>query len=220
MYKFSSIKYNEQLFKIGILRIGTLYDFRNQEHKKGILDRDEGKKTIVHNVQNIDITDSKNLTKEEKDIKEAWEKQGSIKIEEGGRIIANNIISNKNINSKNYFIYCTSSSLDARKKFRETEYDSCYEISSPTKFFNEITNMLNRITPVKFLGYHNVHYKERKEKYEKNGNNIPPFLIKELEYKGQFEIRAIWEPIYNGIEIKPILLSSYKLGKYMKYIKL
>lgn len=44
MYRYSKKEYNEKLLKIGEIRIGTLHDFRNKEHKIGISDNQEGKK--------------------------------------------------------------------------------------------------------------------------------------------------------------------------------
>ncbi len=216
IYRHNSKKYNDLLFNIGILRIGTLYDFRKSEHKKGISDPKEGTKTVTHKGSvHIDSTD--NIDDYQKNILKGFEELNAIKIEGNCKnITINNCNALKQVDSANYFILCTASKSNLEGEFEG--YNSCYEILERDSFFTEITYRLNKILPVRFLGYFSVIYRDREEKWEENGNKLHPSLIKELEYKGQYEIRAIWEPLNKNIEIEPIILGSYKLGKYMKKV--
>ncbi|WP_151946922.1 hypothetical protein [Aliarcobacter butzleri] len=214
MYKYSNKKYNELLFKMGIIRIGTLYDFRSSEHKEGISDPSEGIKTIIHN-KNLKIDSMMNLSKEQESILKGYEELGAFKIGKNCKNIT--IINNqvkKQINSDDLFIYCTASKFNIITEFEK--YDSCYKITHPNEFYNEVTIALNKIKPVRFLGFYEVTYKNRTEEWIENGNKLHPALIKGLEYSNQAEIRAIWEPLDKSKGIEPIKLASYKLGKYMQ----
>jgi len=215
MYRYSNKKYNELLFKMGILRIGTLYDFRNSEHKKGIADPKEGTKSIIHN-KDLQIDSMDNLSEDQKSILKGYEELGAIKI--AGNVknfVLKNVEAKQDINSPNFFILCTAKLFNIIDEFEG--YDSCYKITHPNEFYNEITIALNKIRPVKFLGCFDVVYKDRVEEWIKNGNTLSPVLIKELEFKGQAEIRAIWEPLDKSKPIEPVLLGSYTLGKYMEH---
>jgi len=55
MYRYSNSKFSNILTVLGGIRVGTLHDFRNSEHKKGIADPLEGKKTVVHRIMNETI---------------------------------------------------------------------------------------------------------------------------------------------------------------------
>jgi len=216
MYRHNSKKYNDLLFNLGILRVGTLYDFRKSEHKKGISDSKEGIKTIIHS-GSIHIDSTENLDDSQKNMLKGFEELNAIRIEGNCKnITINNCHASKQVNSDNYFILCIALKSDLEGEFEG--YDSCYEISEQDFFFNEITYRLNKIIPVKFLGCFQVIYRDREEKWQENGNKLHPALIKELEYKGQYEVRAIWEPLNKNIKIEPIILGSYKLGKYMKRV--
>ena len=48
MFRYAARKYNESLIAMGCIRVGTLHDFRQHEHKRGVSDPDEGKKTVSH----------------------------------------------------------------------------------------------------------------------------------------------------------------------------
>ncbi len=50
LYKFSAVKWCDGLAQVGVLRVGTLQDFRRIEHKRGVADPDEGKKSLYHGV--------------------------------------------------------------------------------------------------------------------------------------------------------------------------
>lgn len=213
MYRYSNKKYNELLFKMGIIKIGTLYDFRSSEHKEGISDSNEGIKTIIHN-KDLKIDSMNELSKEQKSILKGYEELGAIKISKYKNLTMVNNQVKKQINSDDLFIYCTASKFNIITEFKG--YDSCYKITHPNEFYNEVTIALNRIRPVKFLGFYKVTYKNRTEEWIENGNKVHPALIKGLEYYNQAEIRAIWEPLDKSKGIEPIILASYKLGKYMQ----
>lgn len=217
MYRYSNKKYNDLLFKMGIIRIGTLHDFRRSEHKRGIADPTEGTKSISHQ-HDLFIESTENLTNEQKDALQGYEELNAIKLENCKNITLSNIHATKKLTSDDYFILCTASKNNVINEFEG--YDSCYKITSPIDFYKELTIALNRIRPVRFLGYSEVVYKDRNEKWEKNGNKLHPAQIKETEFSGQAEIRAIWEPLDRSKPIEPIVLGSYKLGRHIKHLPL
>lgn len=51
LYRYTSKSYTNNLFSLCIIRIGTLHDFRREEHKQGIADPQEGKKSVEHHIQ-------------------------------------------------------------------------------------------------------------------------------------------------------------------------
>lgn len=50
MYRYSANGHTKTLLSMGCIRIGTLYDFRRIEHRRGIADPTEGTKLITHQV--------------------------------------------------------------------------------------------------------------------------------------------------------------------------
>ena len=51
-FRYGKHKCVDSLLSDGNIRIGTLSDFRNEEHKDGITDKMEGRKTVSHEIQN------------------------------------------------------------------------------------------------------------------------------------------------------------------------
>ena len=46
LYKYGRQCHTELLLQMGVVRVGTLYDFRKEEHKRGISDPTEGKNQV------------------------------------------------------------------------------------------------------------------------------------------------------------------------------
>lgn len=116
-----------------------------------------------------------------------------------------------------YFIFSMSSqySEDEHRKWHKTEgYDACYKINFPEKFFRLITQALNTIVPVRYLGLFQVHYYDEKRGMDwfDPKESFPAFALKDhADFSDQTEMRAVWQPRSTN-EIEPMSLCNYLLG--------
>ena len=113
------------------------------------------------------------------------------------------------IKEPDFFIYSMSSqySEDEHHKWHEEEsYDTCYQINFPKTFFRRVTQALNDVVPVRYLGLFKVHYYN-----EKGGmdwfdpkESYPAFALKDhADFSDQTEVRAVWQPLSaNDVEPK------------------
>lgn len=205
MYRYSARKYTDALLSMGGIRVGTLHDFRKNEHKRGIFDPQEGKKEVFHAIDKLLVTDPK--TPEVK----AIEQFGILKFEDGvTNVQFEGITLLRPFDVLDCFILCTSKTF-SRKTMREFEgADSCYQILNPNRFYGILTEVLNSFYPVIFRGVHEVVYQDRKEKWNGKDCGHHPALIKEKEFRRQSELRAIWQPRYRQ-PIQPIIFADYRL---------
>jgi hypothetical protein len=217
MYKYFKKEYSELLLIYGYLRVGTLYDFRKIEHKKGIADPKEGKKTVVHHIKNLNVN-SKNWKTKSNTLNYRSLKQFDMITDKGANLQFHNTTIINHFNTPDRFIFCTSKKIidDVGKELEE--YNCCLEITDPFNFFKCISVELNKIKPIRFNGWHEVTYKDRNEKWNGENFGIAPELIKENFYKGQSEIRGIWE-VPDGLEINPEFIISKDIRNYVKEVK-
>ncbi|NOH19111.1 hypothetical protein [Vibrio cyclitrophicus] len=206
MYRYSNSQFSHLLTIFGGIRVGTLHDFRNSEHKKGIADPQEGKKRVEHQIDKETISIGDRASKTARAAEEFNIIGGS------GVVSFKNVTFSKEFDSKDFFVLC-SSYEKSRSVMSEFEgADTCVHILDPFSFYRELTILLNSVTPVVFLGVHQVTYKERIEQWNGTSWGADPTLIKELEFSLQKEVRAIWAPKFNQ-PIEPQILASIKLGK-------
>ncbi len=207
MYRYSTKKYTQSLLAMGIIRIGTLHDFRRTEHMKGIADPQEGRKQVFHPIEHLHVTDPNNpevKAIEQFGVFNFGDKPTNVKIE--GITIA------RSFDGPDCFILCTSKVFSKKTMLEFDGADSCYEITNPNYFFELLTDTLNSIVPVFLGGVHEVIYQNRTEKWNGKDWGRHPALIKETEFSNQAEIRAIWQPRY-GQPIQPIVIGNYRLGE-------
>ena len=227
LYRHSSIEINKKLLSLGVVRIGTLYDFRNTEHGKGIADETEGKKTLTRAIQQEDILKGKRFAIDDPDGNEmeVFICQDSIGLGYG---ICRGINSNFNINSatmshginsKDLFIYCLSSSQSVKTMALFSGANSCVEITQLSGFFTVLTEAISNIVPVTFLGYQAVAYTDREETWDGKDTGINPALIKPKSYAKQYEFRAVWKP-HADIEINPMIICDHRLVQFCREVKL
>lgn len=208
MFRYSASTWNENLIEKGELRIGTLFDFRKREHKKGISDPNEGKKQLIHPIQDVFVDGHSNPGLEDMNRFGVWDlgENPQIGVHFAG------FLQRRSFEAPNAFILCTSSvaSWIVMRQFEGA--DSCVKIESEKEFYSLLTTSLNNITPVEFLGVHAVAYKERAEIWNRRDFGIHPALIKERKFRMQSEKRAIWRPL-TGNPIEPIIIANIELGK-------
>ena len=212
-FKYMERKWAKPLLSMGLIRIGTLYDFRKQEHGKGISDQDEGTKNISHRVN---AKSAKQIESFEKNFFEG-SKIGDL-INKGVNIIFNENEFINQYNSQDLYIYCLSSKFSKKTMESFERADTCLWLTKPDLFLKIITNEMNSITPTRFRGIHKAIYSTRNESW--NGEHgYHPSLIKEPKDSIQYEIRAIWEPMNNLKPIKPQIIMHHKIGSAFTEIK-
>ena len=211
MFRYSAKQHNDSLLKLGIIRIGTLHDFRKSEHNRGISDSLEGKKQVSHYIEKLHVPTSSDLavrsTKDFKAIETfALVKPNSLIID--ATFI--NVSLSMNIYHPNCFVLCTSNTA-GRATLREFEgADTCVQIHDILNFYKLLTATLNSITPVEFMGIHKVIYGEKNEAWNGLNWGHRSALIKGTDYINQDEIRAIWAPKFKQ-KIEPVIIGNFRL---------
>lgn len=220
LFKYINKEHSKAFFDEGNLKIGTLYEYRNEEfYGSTIGDSEEGSGSMVTRFKSID------------DHSSYYKKKNQIENKDGPnltnvRITSVKLIavlseSDKGLISTTYsddcYIYCVSSEFNKRtmKKFC---CDTCIEIFNPSRFFEEISNII--LEQCTFEGYWSVVYRNRLAHYSKRHNH-PYVLMKDHKYKNQKEVRAIWKPkakIEGPLE-GPLYIKVPKARKYCRMYK-
>lgn len=215
MFRYSKHEHNLALLAMGQIKIGTLHDFRNSEHKLGITDADEGKKSVSIEVDDLTISGPPDdpSRKKMKDISNNL-MGGSFNIGDGCRL--KGVRLTREIECKNCYILCTSEKLSTNTMAECGDADSCVEIVDIDAFYKVLTETLNSIVgAVRFRGIHKVIYQPRKEEWNGEDLGESPVLVKDRSFSKQHEIRAVWE-LLSDRSINPVTLSNFRLGSFCK----
>lgn len=208
-FRYSGQKYNDALLALGNVRVGTLHDFRRIEHKRGVSDPREGTKSVSHYISSVTDKDvgSTNL--------DALKKFEIFDVSDCKDWAINNIHISREFEYPDCFVHCVSVeySMDVLGQFEGA--DSCVEITDLIGFYNRLTKTLNSHVPVELEAVSTVRYMLRKEEWNSRDWGEHPALMKEPEFSGQVELRAIWRPKFSG-EISPILLNDIGLIDFCK----
>jgi len=192
----------ESLLSKGVVRIGTLYEFRNEEnYGKEIGDNEEGKKSSYMEVNKTSFT---------YETQPEFTKSLFKMTPNSGTVHLKDLTIENEANSSDLYLYCTTNVYD-QNAMKNFGYDACIEIIRPDRFFKCLSKQLkNKGT---YQGSHRCIYKPRRlPHYYKD--KIHPALIKDPEYFYQKEVRSIWQPKNN--KIKPIFLEVNNLHKHCK----
>jgi hypothetical protein len=220
MYRYSSMRYNQQLLTQGVIRVGTLYDFRIMEHGKGIADPKEGTKNVSHHIDQIHIADPKDPNMKSNIDMRAMEAFQAIKLGDGAKnTTIVNVTFDRRLEAPDCFILCTSKICSQETMNQFENADSCVEIVDIESFYRILTDTLNSITPVLFRGIYEVVYQNREEKWNGQDWGRHPAMIKETKFNKQCELRAIWEPKVSKA-IEPIICGDYRLGAFCRIVSI
>lgn len=217
MYRYSSQRYNSSLLTIGVIRVGTLHDFRNMEHKKGIADPQEGKKIVSHRIDQLHIADTEypNI-KSNIDVR-ALDAFRAVKMSNSKDITFRNISLCQRFDEPDCYILCSSKICSKETMSQFEGADSCVEVVEIESFYRILTETLNSRTPVIFRGIHEVIYQNREEHWNGQNWGQHPAMIKEPDFKKQGELRAVWQPRSNQL-ISPVILDDYRLGEFCRNV--
>lgn len=212
LFRYSSQKHNDNLLNHGNLRVGTLYDFRKSEHKRGIADPTEGTKTVSHAItewhQDAEIPGSPSIDQQAVDLSRLFG-SGS-----GNSIKGITLVTP--FDDRDCFVHCTSLKFgrEVLEEFEDAE--TCVKISRPWFFYETLTKLINaeamEVDPPLF-GI--VKYQSRSETFDPNHSYQSATMIKEEIFAPQFEFRAIWYPRDKRImRVEPYIVTNDALKEF------
>ena len=217
LFKYAASRYNALLVTMGCLRIGTLYDYRRAEHRRGIADPTEGKKRVAHHVSSLHIADSNDPSvRQSKDLR-ALEAFRALRIENSKNVRIENVSVSQQFDTPDCFVYCLSSTNSALMYGEFEGIDSCVEVIDPHSFFQHVSVSLNAITRVAFQGIHRVTYTSREQRWNGVDWGTHPALLKESTFQSQAELRAIWTPVFENL-LEPTIIGNSRLPSYCKNV--
>ncbi|HCG8492895.1 hypothetical protein HJ097_14955 [Vibrio parahaemolyticus] len=203
LYKYMKKEHAKLLVEQGSLRIGTLYEFRDEEkHGKEIGDFQEGTKSTY-----MEVGEANWNTNNQPEFSKSF-----FKLSDGATLKISGITLEKPQNSPDFYIYCTTYEFD-ESAMRDFGYDACVVIEQPERFFNCISKALKHKSS--YEGSYNCVYQPRRMAHELD-MGVHPALIKESAYSYQKEVRSIWRP--DSATIKPKIIKSNKIKKYCRVL--
>lgn len=214
LYKYSESRWADLLLTDGNVRIGTIFDFRKTEHKRGVADATEGVKSIYHGIKHYNSNEPFGIDHS------ALANLGPFVSKGGGGFSLSNLTVEREFRFPDAFFHCTSHFLSRVVLEQFEGADSCVEIIKPSAFYNHLTGVINKIVPVNYYGIHKIVYSARREAF--NGENLGrrPDLIKDPEFGLQCEVRAIWIPTSKSKLIAPINIQEKALVKFCRRAEL
>jgi hypothetical protein len=209
LFKFAKKEHRDSFCKQGVIRVGTLFEYRDQQKYSGkIYDKGEGQKSISVFFENENIS-ANEIAK--------------FGFNFSGEGIFNMINSTLEIqmNHNDCYIFCTSSDFfsDSLTQAIQDKYDACTLITQPELFFKELDKKFIDGDIIDFLpclyGDRNIQLNWKKQKqYIKLFTSIPAALIKPKKYQNQREIRTIISPLSENIILEPKIKTINELTKY------
>lgn len=210
LYKYGKRRHLANLVVRGEVVVGTLYDYRRQEHEQGISDPREGTKTVSTHIDDLHITEPGDPRAQ------AYERFGLIHFGNATNVRIRDITLSQSVNSPDYLLYCLSTRLSKATMAQFGGADACVEITDPLAFFRVLTDLVSSIYAVRYLGAFAVQYQSREEEWNGTDMGLYPALIKGPEASLQHEVRAIWEPVRRE-DLAPRILTDMRLPAYCRW---
>lgn len=216
MIKYSNKIHIRKLLKKGIIRIGTLHEYRNSDYCEGIHDNTEGRKevtiTIPNRVFDLSLSDPTTQSIKNNFFDGKLQGEGKISFTGDGPMFI------KRIDHPNCFIFCTSSQrVDLVPK--TFGYDAGVKIINPEKFIGIISKVLSAKYGAKLVYFGKVNYMPKTEEWNFLDFGDNPALYKDESFSYQSEIRALWT-LPSNKPIAPVILEIPELTKYVHQIRL
>jgi len=202
LYKYLPLQYANSLANSGVIQIGTLLGFRDEEkYGEEIGDKEEGAFT------EFSLLNGKLKPEEMNEVQKAA-------VGNSNGVTFTNCVAAVKRESPDLFIYSTSKvfSLDLMRTISKDyteKYDACVKITNPDKFFELISETIKDLA--KYEVIHPCIYMQKHIHHEKAKPH--PALIKAKKYSYQDEYRTIWSPISGG-KIGSKILTIPELAKY------
>ncbi len=192
IFKYMKLKHAIALLDEGIVRIGTLHEYREIErYGPEVGDHEEGKKTAFLSAEHrivIDLLSDSAPAIFARKILKGWDRfpagsQIIISMEQGSRL-------HLTAESPDLYIFCASTEYSLAM-MREFRCDACLRIERPQEFFEGLSEA--------FLEYGTfeigaeILYGPRERRFESQVD-LHPALLKDERYAYQCEFRAVWLP--------------------------
>ncbi|MFN0205745.1 MAG: hypothetical protein ACKVS6_05470 [Planctomycetota bacterium] len=186
----------DRAIRLGEIRIGTLYEYRDiEKHNNLIGDDGEGKIERNRFVPGTETWTGDNIPEFARE---------SFKIDPGKSVSWSNLTFVYQEQSENYYLFSASQQMNC-SVMKARGYDACIVIRNPSKFFGAISRFIRY--KAKYLTCNACIYTDRVSSTEKPQLMHPAF-IKPPIYAEQTEVRALWKP--HAFPIKPIIIKSFK----------
>lgn len=196
LFKFLKRKYANNLINQGEVRLGTLFDFCDQEKHAGLIcDVDEGRKELVVYIDKLEST---------------GDELAAFGMPFGGDGMISLVGATITIcqDSPDCYIYSTTESFFSESLVQAVKdgKDACVMIKKPEIFFDIVDRSFGKGG---YVGVHSCLYGERKlqlswdehRDYLKALQAVPAAIIKPTEHAVYREVRAIW--LKSECEITP-----------------
>lgn len=204
LYKYMREKYARRFVEEGVIRIGTLYEYRDTEsHDTRVGDDAEGRKSAVMPVSDMTITDQEEVPEFVRD---------RIKIGTNTRVRMINSKFAVSEESPDFYVYSLAAEY-SEALMRDFEYDACVRIEDPEQFLDELNACFR--PHGEFIGLHRCVYMPREVSHTEQ-HAVHPALIKEPHYSNQKELRAIWKPKKD--DVLPVVLECPKLSQWCSIV--
>lgn len=201
--RYGEKRHNDSLLAMGGIRIGTLHDFRNSEHKRGVADPTEGKKVVTHTVDYA-VLGSGSIHDR------AVEAYNFIKGHGAGQVTLQNVVMGMNFDSPDCFVLCGSYEHSRNVAAEFDKADSCIEVIGFTGFVQCITDVLASMYALTSVHAEQVVYSARGQQWNGIDWGNHPSFIKEPEFINQKEVRIVWA-VRPTVPIKPVVISDSRL---------
>lgn len=197
LYKYLKSEHVPDMLRYGVIRLGTVYEYRDVEkHGNAVGDAEEGKSRSSLRVGPGGVRLEADRPSPELAFFDGFyfPKGSAITLVGGSESVIVNVQ-----DSPDLYIYCVTDVFDeaAMRKFR---YDACVRIDRPRQFFEAIGRKLVKkklAQPGGKVGNCIYGERERDHRSDKPG---PAWLIKPPDLAYQREIRASWTPTAERVE--------------------
>ncbi len=189
LYKYIKKEHIDLFKKNGSLKIGTLYEYRNEEDLGSVIGDDK---------EGVHITELNSPQRREIDLADNTPESQYFRklLPPDKQDVRPKIIMMPDANvathttAPNCYLYCVTSKYD-EDLMAEFGCDKCIEIFNPEKYFQAISKVIRHRGD--YLGYFDIVYGNKTTDYS-NPHTIHPCLLKDEKYRNQSEVRAIWSP--------------------------
>ncbi len=178
------------LLRDGSTRVGTLFDFRREELGKGIADPEEGVLRLTHEMRGANH------------FKKASPEADALKLLGfglAGDATIQDIAITRQIDHPDVYVWCCAGELSRDVMAGLEGSEVCVEITNAGEFFDALTRAMNALVPVEFLGFRNVDYVPRDQRWDGMTLGQSAAFVKEPgAYGVQKEVRAVWRAVDGG----------------------
>lgn len=204
LFKYMRREHAARLLREGVLRIGTLHEYRNVErHGAHVGDAEEGSKGAKLTVPHLEANSAADLPEFVR---------GRIQIGLGTTLEMVNTTFIVSEDSSDLFIFSCSSSYDPNAML-EMGYEACVKISKPAEFFSAVSHTMRHRG--NFEGLFPCVYRDR---FTQPGqtHSAHPALLKDPRYAPQREQRAIWS--LKASRAQPVIITCRKAARYCERV--